>query len=369
MKKHIAIDARIISSGTGRYIERLLTHLEKLHSPHNFSVLVRKEDAKYWKPTKKNFKVVIADFDNYSFGEQLGFNKFLKKLNPDLVHFCMPQQPLRYKGPVVTTIHDLNLLRIADNNKMSPTVLKLKQKIFNKLLRRVIKRSKTIITPSDFTRRDVLRFQSVPSKNVVCTYEAAERFGKRPQPVVRFKKRDYIMYVGRAEPYKNNRTLIEAHQRLLVKYPDLRLVIVGKKDKQRLDDMKWVADMEYINVDFVGFMSDEQLAWLYQNCKAYVFPSFMEGFGLPPLEAMQYGAPVVSSNATCLPEVLGDAAIYFNPMYVKGMSKKIQDVLDDEKLRKRMIKKGYLQAKKYSWSRMAKQTLAIYNDALKDAEV
>lgn len=361
---HIAIDARIISSGTGRYIERLLTHLEKLDSDHNYSVLVRAKDKKYWTPTKDNFKIVVADYADYSFAEQLGFYRFLKKLGPDLVHFCMPQQPLLYRGNIITTVHDLNLLRI-DSNDMDPRVLRFKQKVFRKLLQTITKRSRYIITPSEYTKKDLLEFQNKPSDKVIVTPEGSEKFDSRPEVVDRYKGRQYIMYVGRAESYKNNRTMIKAHQRLLAKNPDLRLVIVGKKDKQRLDDMKWVKENDYANVDFVGFMSDGQLAWLYQNCQAYVFPSFMEGFGLPPLEAMQYGAPVVSSDATCLPEVLGDAALYFNPLYEKDMSNKIQTVISDKKLREEMIAKGNKQVNKYSWKKMAEQTLEVYNRSLR----
>ncbi len=360
---HIAIDARIISSGTGRYIERLLTHLEKLDSDHTYSVLVRAKDKTYWTPTKDNFKVVVADYADYSFAEQLGFYRFLKKLGPDLVHFCMPQQPLLYRGLSVTSILDLNLLRI-ESNDMNPHVLKVKKRIFSKLLRSVAKRSNQILTISNYSKHDLLDFVKINPDKVTVAYPAAEKFDSRPEVVDRYKSRQYIMYVGRAESYKNNRTMIKAHQRLLAKNPDLRLVIVGKKDKQRLDDMKWVKENDYANVDFVGFMSDGQLAWLYQNCQAYVFPSFMEGFGLPPLEAMQYGAPVVSSDATCLPEVLGDAALYFNPLYEKDMSNKIQTVISDKKLREEMIAKGNKQVNKYSWKKMAEQTLEVYNKIL-----
>ncbi len=364
---HIAIDARIISSGTGRYIERLLTHLEKLDSPHKFSVLVRKKDKEYWKPTTKNFKVIIADFENYSLDEQLGFNTFLKKLNPDLVHFCMPQQPLLYKGLSVTSILDLNLLRI-DSNDMNSIELKIKKYIFAGLLKKVAQRSKHVITISNYSKKDILHFVHINTNKITVAYPAAEQFSEYPETIKQFKNRDYIMYVGRAESYKNNRTLIKAHQELLVQHPDLRLVIVGSKDKLRLSDMEWVRDKDYTNVDFVGFMSDAQLAWLYQNCKAYIFPSLMEGFGLPPLEAMQYGAPVASSNTTCLPEVLGDAALYFDPTDTDDMVDKISRILDDKDLRNELRKKGQEQVKKYSWDRMAKQTLEVYNEALKDAK-
>lgn len=361
--KHIAIDARVISSGTGRYVERLLTHLEKIDSKNTYSVLVRKKDERYWKPRNKNFRVVVADFPDYSFAEQLGFAKFLNDLNPDLVHFCMPQQPLLYRGRVVTTVHDLNLLRITSND-MHPVVLRIKQLIFRWLLKKVVARSAYIITPTNYTRDDLLRFKSKPVDKVVVTYEAAEKFDEKPKIVREYKDKDFIMYVGRAEPYKNNRALIEAHQKLLAAYSDLRLVIVGKIDEQRQKDMEWAKKRGYKNIDFVGFMSDGELAWLYQHCRAYVFPSFMEGFGLPPLEAMVYGAPVVSSLKTCLPEVLGDAAVYFDPSSVDEMADKIMEVLSNEPLRKQMITKGQKRVQMYSWERMAEQTLEVYNKAL-----
>ena len=118
------------------------------------------------------------------------------------------------------------------------------------------------------------------------------------------------------------------------------------------------------SVIFTGFVSEGQLRWLYENCRAYVFPSLSEGFGLPGLEAMVHGAPVVSSNATCLPEVYGNAAHYFSPHSTKEMAEKIDDVLTNKTLRANLIKQGRQQIKKYSWARMAKQTLEIYNKAL-----
>lgn len=114
----------------------------------------------------------------------------------------------------------------------------------------------------------------------------------------------------------------------------------------------------------LGFVSDAELKWLYQHATAYVFPSFSEGFGLPALEAMVHGVPVASSNATCLPEVCGDAAAYFDPASPADMAKTIAMLLSDSKLRADLIKKGYTQASKFSWERMATQTLEVYKMVL-----
>ncbi len=360
---HIAIDARIINSSTGRYVERLLTYLEKLDSPHQFSVLVRAKDIDYWKPTKKNFRVVVADYHHYTVAEQTGFLSFLNNLRPDLVHFCMPQQPLFYSGRAVTTVHDLNLLRITENEGMSWPVLKFKQAVFRHLLKTVTKRSIRIITPTQFTKTDLLAFQPVRDDKIVVTYEAADKLSKKETPVKKYEKREFIIVVGRAETYKNQKGAIEAHQLLLATHPDLHLVIIGKRDQTSHNLEEWAQNKGYKQIDFFGFATDAQLAWFYAHCATYVFPSFMEGFGLPALEAMVHGAPVASSSATCLPEVLGKAAVYFNPAKPYDIALQIGKILDDKKLRTELVKKGKSQAAKYSWLRMAQETHAVYEQA------
>lgn len=363
---HIAIDARIVNSSTGRYIERLLTYLESLDSPHQFSVLVQKKDRDYWKPTKSNFRVVVADYHQYTFAEQLGFYFFLRKLNADLVHFCMPQQPLLYHGRAVTTVHDLNLIRITENEGMPWPILKTKQAIFSFLLRTVVKRSVKVITPTNYTRDDLLSFQPLSKEKVVVTYESADLVSENEAPVEQLILKKFLLVVGRAETYKNQRGAIEAHQLLLIAHPDLQLIIVGKRDQTSHDLEEWTLREGYRNIIFFGFASDEQLAWLYNHCRIYVFPSFMEGFGLPGLEAMKHGSPVASSNATCLPEVYGDAAVYFDPKDHHDMAQKIDTILSSEQERNILIEKGKKRAASFSWQRMAEETHDIYSSVLAD---
>jgi glycosyltransferase involved in cell wall biosynthesis len=172
------------------------------------------------------------------------------------------------------------------------------------------------------------------------------------------------LYVGRPTPHKNLERLIEAYALLKEKQPDLHLVLAGKTDRLFKRHASTVEKLGLSDVNFTGFISDGQLRWLYENCAAYVFPSLSEGFGLPGLEAMNHKAPVVSSNATCLPEVYGDAAHYFEPRDVEAMAKAINDVLTKPDLRKKLIAAGTKQVGKYSWKRMAEQTLAVYNSVL-----
>lgn len=360
---HIAIDARIISSSTGRYVERLVTHLQHVDSKNTYTILVRKKDQDFWKPTANNFSVRIADFDNYSFAEQLGFNKLLNDLKPDLVHFCMPQQPLGYKGKKVTTFHDLTLLKTYNSDK-NWLMYHIKQKIGAHVFKQVAKTNDHIIAVSNYTKKELRKFVSIPAEKITTIYEASDVDNTTPERV-KLPFKEFIMYVGQQSDYKNIKRLGDAHQLLLSKNPNLGLVLVGKKNAASAINEKYFATQEYKNIHFTDFVSDAQLSWLYSQARAYVFPSLMEGFGLPGLEAMGHNLPVISSNATCLPEVYGDAAHYFNPHDTSDIARAIDEVLSNISLQEELTLKGAKQLKKYSWHKMAKETHAIYKKVLK----
>lgn len=360
---HIVIDARIINSTTGRYVERLLTYLQDIDKINHYSVLVPKKDERYWTPKNDNFKIVVADFDSFSFAEQLGFNRFLKKLKPDLVHFGIFQQPILYRGKKITTIHDLTSVKTWNSHK-NWLIFHFKQFVGKFVLRDIARTNDHLIAISEFTKKELVEFTHVPEEKVSVIYESSDVIsgGSKKFPI-EFKK--YIMYVGNQTDFKNIKRLGDAHQALLRRHPDLGLVLVGRKNVPALRNEEYFAKRGYKNILFTDFVPDDQLSWIYTHATAYVFPSLMEGFGLPGLEAMQHGVPVVSSNATCLPEIYGDAAYYFDPKNMESMARAIDDVLSSEKIRRDLSKKGYQQIKKYSWKRMAKQTHAIYMDVLK----
>lgn len=359
---HIAIDARIINSTTGRYVERLLHHLQQVDSENSYSILVRDKDKEYWKPTNPRFSIVVADFADYSFGEQLGLKKLLDKLAPDLVHFCMPQQPILYKGTHVTTVHDLTLLNTYNSDK-NWLIFHLKQFVGHFVFKTIAKTSHTIITPTQYTKDTYAQFAGISPDKIVVTYEAAE-IGTTTSTAYEVPFEKYIMYVGQQSDYKNIRRLGDAHQKLLETHPDLGLILVGKKNASALRNEAYFTEKKYKNIYFAGFVPDEQLAWLFKQCEAYVFPSLMEGFGLPGLEAMAQGAPLVSSNATCLPEVYGDAAEYFDPLNIDDMAAAIIRILDTPSRREELIQKGSKKVREYSWRRMAEQTHGVYMNAL-----
>ena len=366
MTKRIAIDARIINSSTGRYVERLVTCLQEVDRENDYIVLVPSKDKDYWKPTTDNFTVETVDYKNYSFGEQIGFYKFLNELDADLVHFCMPQQPVFYTKPHVTTVHDLTLLKTYNSDK-NWLVYHAKQLVGRVLFYVIGHTSKQIITPSAFTKKEYIAHSGISDDKVTLTYEAADVLSTnptRPKQVEADSK--FLLYVGQQSDYKNIRRLMQAHQVLRATRPDLELVLVGSLNEAAQRNKQWADEKGLEGIVFTGFVSDDELAWLYKNSRAYVFPSLMEGFGLPGLEAMIHDAPVASSSATCLPEVYGDAAKYFDPTSVQDMANTIIEIIDNEDVRKDLITKGKARAAKYSWKRMAEQTKAVYDKALED---
>ena len=364
----ITIDARELRTSTGRYVERLIHYLQELESDHDFTILLKPDDMAGWSPTNPRFNKLACPHKEFTFDEQISYLRQLNKIRTEhadtLVHFAMPQQPVLYRGKTVTTIHDLTTLRFTNPNKQA-LVFKLKQRVYKYVVGHAVKKSEAVIAISEFTRQDLLDFNHIDPAKITVTLEAADVISTPPTPLADLQKKQFIMYVGRPTPHKNLERLVQAFALLRAQHPELILVLAGKKDANYERVASQAPDSVKPYIHFTGFVSEGQLRWLYENTAAYVFPSLSEGFGLPGLEAMLHGAPVVSSNATCLPEIYGNAAHYFDPLDPQAMADAINEVLTDENLRKTLITSGHEQAKKYSWKRMAEQTLEVYNKALK----
>lgn len=363
--KKIVIDAREWPTTTGRYIRELVQHLERADTDlsHRYIVLMRPKDMDLWEPKSKRFIKVACPSKEFTLAEQTRMLWQLIQLKPDLVHFGMTQQPVLYRGLTVTTIHDLTTLRF-DNPMKNRLVFRFKQMIYRWVTFIAAHKSKRILVPTEYVKDDVARAMRTNSRKIVVTYEAGDAINTKPETVDSLVGKQFIMYVGRPNPHKNLGRLIEAYSRLKQDMPELHLVLAGKRDALFKRHERDVERLGIPDVHFTGKVSDGQLRWLYEQCAAYIFPSLSEGFGLPGLEAMASGAPVVSSSATSLPEIYGEAAHYFDPRDVDDMAKAIKSVLTKEDLRKRLIAAGNKQFKKYSWDRMAEETLAVYKYVL-----
>jgi glycosyltransferase involved in cell wall biosynthesis len=369
--KHIVIDARIRRASTGRYVDRLLEHLQAIDTTNRYTILLQPDDT--WQPTNPNFTTEACKYAQFSLNpfEQFGFASQLRKLKADLVHFPMNQQPLLYRGKVVTTTMDFTMLRFTRPKETPLPIHWLKMLGYRLLFWYSNKKSQAIITISNYVKNELEETYSFTIGKVTTTYCATETpldveaeapaFAKNPE----IQTKNFLLYVGSAFPHKNLETLIKAFEIIHTSQSELLLVLVGKKEYY-YEQLEKLASQSPAReqIVFTGFVSDAELKWLYQNARAYVFPSLSEGFGLPGLEAMVHGCPVVSSNATCLPEVQGDAAAYFDPNNSQEMADTILEVIGSEERRSDLVKKGYEQAKKFSWRQMAQQTLEIYTKVL-----
>lgn len=361
--KHILIDARESGSSTGRYIDKLIEYLAKIHPTYKITVMTTRKRHEFMEGIAPKFVVTTTSVKFFTFAEQLRLLKQIKSHKPDLVFFPAVQQPILYRGKTVTTIQDLTTVRFRNPAK-NRVAFWVKTRVYVWVNKIVARKANHLITPTEFVKDDFARFAHVNSRKITVTHESADKITSKAEPVEELEGKQYIMYIGRPQPHKNLGRLIDAFEVMRQKHPELRLVLAGKKDTLYRRYEKEVRRRGIKNVIFTGFVTEGQLRWLYENTASYVFPSLSEGFGLPPLEAMIHGAPVVSSNATCLPEVNQDAPLYFDPLDVNDMVEKISMMIGDTKLRQKHIARGYAVARSYSWERMARQTLEVFDQVL-----
>jgi glycosyltransferase involved in cell wall biosynthesis len=365
--RHIVIDARIRRSSTGRPIDELVNHLQDIDHQNRYTILVQPDDT--WQMHAPNFSTLPCPFPQFSLNplHELRFAWQLYRLKPDLIHFGMTQQPLLYFGNIVTYTHDLTMLYHVRKKATPKGPYWLRIRLYKFLLWWGHRKSKKIITFAHTTAKEIAALHPFAKDKLVVTYEApgVPLDIKPVKPKQAFGT--YIMYQGTAFPHKNLPKLIEAFDIVHEQFPKLNLVMVGKTEKHYLElqeDVKRQPSAK--NIIFTGFLPDPESKWTFQHAQLYVTPTLIEGAGLTPLEAMANGAPVISSNTSVMPELYGKGALYCDPHDAKDIADKICLVLRDEKLRKALIAQGAAQVKKYSWEKMAKETLAVYNSLLKD---
>lgn len=355
----IVIDARMyVESGIGRYIRNLISELQIIDKKNEYFILHLHNDLKY----QNNFQKINADFRWYGVSEQIKLPRILNKINPDLVHFPHFNVPIFYQGKFVVTIHDLihQHFSMQRSTTRGPLIYKLKQLGYKKVFKNALSSSQKILVPSDFVKNQLIDNYRIDKEKIIVTAEAVDNKLSKIKSINKINF-PYIFYVGNAHPHKNVEGLIRAFGELREKQKNLKLVLAGH------DHYFWQRIQEEFtepDVVFAGHITDGELVSYYKNALCFVMPSLEEGFGIPILEAMSLGCPVVSSNAGSLPEVGGDGALYFDPANINDMTQKITQILGDEKLRQDLIKKGLQRVKLFSWKKLAQQTLEVYENCL-----
>ena len=357
----IAIDIQTTlgqPTGFGFYVSNLIETLRQNKNEHEF-ILIRPEEQKDFS-TPQRF-----------WWDQVVLPKRAQKEGANLLHQPCFSASFLFRGPVVVTIHDIISILFPENIPFASRMFYSKWMPFS------YRKATKIITISESTKNDIEKILKIPKDKITVIHSAVDE--KFKQSVSDKKIREvaqkyhlpsrYLLHVGTLEPRKNLEFLIDVFFEAIKKKENegLHLVITGKKG--------WYYEGLFTKVKklrlggkviFTGYLEEEDKAALYHGARIFTFPSLYEGFGLPPLEAMASGVPVISSNTSSMPEVVGDAGILISPKDKNGWVEAITRVNSDENLRHEMIKKNENQVAKFSWEKTARKTIEVYNQALKE---
>jgi glycosyltransferase involved in cell wall biosynthesis len=362
----VAIDARKLHDfGIGTYIRNLLRQLARIDHDTEYVLLCRESDLDVGAQLGPNFRTVLEPSPNYSLREQIHVPWVLRRERPDVYHAPHYVLPAGVRCRSVVTIHDCIHL-------MFPQYLpnKAAYAYARASMWAAARRSNCILTVSEASKRDILHFFNVPPAKIVVVYNAIdEHFWETPpeEDVARVRERyqldhQFVLYVGNIKPHKNLVRLIEAFAELRKSsFEQVKLLIIGD-EISRLPALRRSVHRHKLHkhVRFLGYLPDRTLAILYRLAAVFVFPSLYEGFGLPPLEAMASGTPVVTSNVSSLPEVAGDAAVLVDPYDVDSIVEGLRLVLDNPAAAADLRRRGLERAREFSWERSVEKTRQVY---------
>jgi len=379
----IVIDARRIRDfGIGTYIRNLVHALAAADRSNRYVVVLYPADAQLVAALPASFETAFYHAGDSRPAEHIAFPLFLRRFSADVHHVPLNLVPLLMVKPYVVTIHDMGSLMFSEESGFRRTLRRFR-------FRRGLLRADKVMAVSAATRRDVVNTLGIPSERVHLVYSApspeffchghaVDARAAGPQTEERERRRileryqihyPFLLYAGNIRPQKNIPRLVEAFAVLRdelanhPRYSDLRLIIIGDDISRNPAVRRAVIHSRVENcARFLGFVPLDTLRIFYECASAFVFPSLYEGFGLPPLEAMASGTPVVTSNVSSLPEAVGDAAVLVNPENVFDIARGIREVLLDEELRRRLIIRGKAQAARFSWDRTAREVMEIYEE-------
>jgi glycosyltransferase involved in cell wall biosynthesis len=370
---HIAIDVRMGHTrvGMGVYVRGIVSNLGKIDKENEYFIILNKGGKDNFVPLQDNFhkiftNITYSDYLKRDLWEQVYLPNLLNENRIDIYHGTNYSLPLFAKTKMVLTIFDMISFL---SSKWYKSISRYR---VQKLLNLSAKRADKIITGSENSKKDIVNILGIPEEKIKVIYIGVDEEYKiiNDQSKLNFVKAKYsiskkfILHVGSMNPRKNIPRLIEAYGKLPMQLlKEYRLVLVGEKGWRSNEILAKIEQLGLKNsVIFTGLVEDDDLPLLMNEASLLAFPSLYEGFGIPPLEAMACGVPVVASNASSIPEVVGDAALLFDPYNVEEMTALICEVLTDEELRDDLVKRGFEHMKHFSWEKAAQETLAVYNE-------
>jgi glycosyltransferase involved in cell wall biosynthesis len=358
---HVLVDARLYSSeftGIGRYTYELLEEFFKQKPDWKFTIFLGEKEFKVFIPPSKNIKKILANEKIYSVREQTTFLFKLNKVSADITWFPHFTVPYFYNRPYITTVHDLTL-SFFPGKKMNSFIHRT---VYFLVLRNALKNSKHILTVSNHTKKDLVKHENIQKEKISVVYNAVNNtfFNKSEDFYKKYQSyKNFFLYTGQHRSHKNLLGMVKGfHLFLKTTKETFYLIITGKKSDLYTEVSEYCKNNNLnMNIIFLGLVGEKELIFLYQNARAYIFPSFYEGAGIPPLESMASKTPVIASFSSSIPEICGDAVLYFDPYKPKTLASNLEKIIEDKDLQKDLINKGLKQVRKYSWHESAKKIL------------
>ena len=362
----IGIDARMWGekqTGIGLYIENLTRYLLKIDKQNQYVLFFKKDFFDSLIFSEQNVRKVLADYHWYSYGEQLFLPRVLKKEKLDMAHFPNFNAPIFYNGKKIVTVHDLTTHNFSGHRSGSGW----RKFAFRRVFKNSIEKSDRVIAVSGATKNQIVENYNIADSKVKAIYSGLPN--KNYESGIKNHEKDskpYIFFTGVWRKHKNIVNLIRAFAILKNKYKQNIQLVLGGQEDEFYNDPREVLEKLKLGGDVIipGFIPKNEMPMFFTNASVFVFPSFSEGFGFAPLEAMIYSIPCVVSDIPALRESCGEAALYFDPHSPEDMASKIALLLNDENLRKDLIQKGLENIEKYDWAKCAKETLEVYNSVL-----
>lgn len=372
----IGIDARVIDKypGLGRACINLIKGIASIDKKNRYLIFGSSSSLGFLKGYH-NFQIIEVGFPVLSLRTLLRFGRIVEKEGADILHSPFQITTIFPSCPMVITVHDMMDLFYNDAFSHHPFYIDFALRAFFRFaIPRTVSKATKIIAVSENTKRDIIKYLHTPNEKVKVVLHGVEetfrpiqdeKLWRKVRKKYRLPER-YVLYLGSTKPYKNLGNALEAFAKLkrLEDNPeDIRLVIGGLRHftRSNLDEKieNYGIETDVVNI---GYVAEEDLPVVYSMAELFLFPSLWEGFGLPALEAMACGVPVVTSNTSSLPEVVGDAGILVNPEDTNAIARGMQRLLNDRILKKKLAKKSIERARRFSWEEAAKKTLQIYHE-------
>lgn len=355
----ITIDLRLINaSGMGTYLRNIIPTVIETFGDSKFNLIGNAEELQQFPWTaRNNINLIDCKSPIYSIREQL---EMIRKIPKDTTLFWSPHYniPLLYRGKLLVTVYDVFHLA------MPHLVGGMHKRLYAKLMfNAVCRKADAIITISHFTKQELNRLVGCKNQKIYPIHLGVAESWFSIKPTTNPHSKPYLLYVGNVKPHKNLSNLVKAFELIYRNIPH-DLVIIGKKEGFITGDSETISLASKLGdrVYFTGHVNDEALKQYIVHADALIFPSFYEGFGLPPLEAMAAGCPVIVSEAASLPEVCGNAVLYCNPYRYEDIAGKIMEILNNESLRNELRSKGIAHARKFSWEKCCIETCNVISN-------